>query len=91
MAKLASFGITLTEVADAAHAALPIRGAGFIDSPGQRVLIQTPTPQPDIAALSQAVVTQRDGTPILLRERRAGENRTGACALATHWSWASLA
>ncbi len=68
MRKLASFGITLTEVADAAHAALPIRGAGFIDLPGQRVLIKTPTPQPDVEALSAAVVTQRNGTPILLRE-----------------------
>jgi Cu/Ag efflux pump CusA len=68
MRKLASFGITLTEVADAAHAALPIRGAGFIDLPGQRVLIKTPTPQPDADALSEAVVTQRNGTPILLRE-----------------------
>jgi len=68
MRKLASFGITLTEVADAAHAALPIRGAGFIDLPGQRVLIKTPTPQPDVDALSEAVVTQRNGTPILMRE-----------------------
>ncbi len=68
MAKLASFGITLAQVGDAAHAALPIRGAGFIDLPGQRVLIQTPTPQPDIATLSEAVVTERNGTPILLRE-----------------------
>ena len=68
MAKLASFGITLTQVGDAAHAALPIRGAGFIDLPGQRVLIQTPTPQPDIETLNEAVVTERNGTPILLRE-----------------------
>ena len=30
-AKLASFGITLGEIADAARAALPLRGAGFID------------------------------------------------------------
>jgi CzcA family heavy metal efflux pump len=68
MAKLASFGITLGQVGDAAHAALPIRGAGFIDLPGQRVLIKTPTPQPDIETLSEAVVTERNGTPILLRE-----------------------
>ncbi|MEO7205249.1 MAG: efflux RND transporter permease subunit [Steroidobacteraceae bacterium] len=68
VAKLASFGITLTQVLDAAHAALPIRGAGFIDLPGQRVLIETPTPQPDIDTLSAAVVTERNGTPILLRE-----------------------
>src|SRR5277367_2601466 len=66
--KLASFNLTLTQVGDAAHAALPIRGAGFIDLPGQRVLIQTPTPQPDIDTLSEAVVTERNGTPILLRE-----------------------
>ena len=68
MAKLASFGITLAQVGDAAHAALPIRGAGFIDLPGQRVLIETPTPQPDIATLSESVVTERNATPILLRE-----------------------
>jgi CzcA family heavy metal efflux pump len=68
MAKLASFGITLTEVSDAAHAALPIRGAGFIDLSEQRVLINSPTPQPDIDAISQAVVTTRSGTPILLRD-----------------------
>ena len=82
MAKLASFGITLTQVADAAHAALPIRGAGFIDLSGQRVLIKTPTPQPDVLALSEAVVTERNGTPILLREFAAGENRPGAQVLA---------
>ncbi|HEY0799917.1 MAG TPA: efflux RND transporter permease subunit, partial [Steroidobacteraceae bacterium] len=68
MAKLASFGITLTEVSDAAHSALPIRGAGFIDLAEQRVLINSPTPQPDIDAISQAVVTTRNGTPILVRD-----------------------
>jgi CzcA family heavy metal efflux pump len=68
MARLASFGITLSQVADAAHTALPVRGAGFIDLPGQRVLIKTPTPQPDVDALSQAVVMERNGTPILLRD-----------------------
>jgi CzcA family heavy metal efflux pump len=68
MAKLASFGITLSQLADAAHAALPVRGAGFIDLPGQRVLIKTPTPQPDVDALKQAVVMERNGTPILLRD-----------------------
>src|ERR1700736_185682 len=67
MAKLASFGITLTQVADAAHPALPMRGAGFIDLAAQRVLIKSPTPQPDIDAISQAVVTEHKGTPILLR------------------------
>src|SRR5271154_6559518 len=46
--KLASYHITLGDVADAARAALALRGAGFIDIAAQRVLIQSPTPQPDI-------------------------------------------
>jgi CzcA family heavy metal efflux pump len=68
MAKLASFGITLSQLSDAARAALPLRGAGFIDLAAQRVLIQSPTPRPDLDAISQAVVTERNGTPILLRD-----------------------
>src|SRR5215475_6183232 len=49
--KLAAYNVTLSEVADAARTALPLRGAGFIDLPAQRVLLQSPTPEPDIAAL----------------------------------------
>jgi CzcA family heavy metal efflux pump len=66
--KLAAFNISLSEVADAARAALALRGAGFIDIPTQRVLIQSPTPQPDIAAIGRAVVAERNSTPILLRD-----------------------
>jgi Cu/Ag efflux pump CusA len=68
MAKLAGFGITLTDISDAVHAALPLRGAGFIDLPTQRLLIKSPTPQPDIDALAQAVIMQRNGSPILVRD-----------------------
>jgi CzcA family heavy metal efflux pump len=68
MTKLAGFGITLSQISDAARAALPMRGAGFIDLPAQRVLIKSPTPQPDIDALSRAVVTVRNATPVTLRE-----------------------
>jgi CzcA family heavy metal efflux pump len=68
LVKLASFGITLTQLSAAAHAALPLVGAGFIDLPAQRLLIESPTPHPDVEAIGQAVVTQRGGTPILLRD-----------------------
>ena len=68
MRKLASYNITLADVVDAARRALPLRGAGFIDLAAQRVLIQSPTPQPDVAALGAAVVALRGGTPILLRD-----------------------
>ncbi|HYL69879.1 MAG TPA: efflux RND transporter permease subunit, partial [Candidatus Dormibacteraeota bacterium] len=55
-------------LADAARAALPLRGAGFIDLASQRVLLRSPTPEPDIAALSAAVITVRNSTPLLLRD-----------------------
>lgn len=66
--KLASYDITLADVSDAVRAALPLRGAGFIDIPAQRILLRSPTPAPDIAAIGEAVVAVRNGTPILLRE-----------------------
>jgi CzcA family heavy metal efflux pump len=66
--KLASFNLTLTDVSDAARAALPLRGAGFIDVPAQRILLRSPTPAPDTDAIGKAVVALRNGTPILLRD-----------------------
>src|SRR5271167_2969138 len=68
MQRLTSFGLTLTDVADAARAALPLRGAGFIDMANQRVLMQSPLPQPDTDTLGKAVVTVRNGFPIQLSE-----------------------
>jgi CzcA family heavy metal efflux pump len=65
-AKLAAYGITLTEVADAARASLALRGAGFIDSPAQRILLRSPTPQPDLSTLRQAVVVVRNSVPVRL-------------------------
>jgi len=66
--KLAGYNITLTEVADAARAALALRGAGFIDLKAQRVLIESPTPEPDVRGIGEAVVAERNNTPILLRD-----------------------
>ena len=68
MQKLSSFGITLADVSDAVRAALPLRGAGFIDVPAQRILLKSPTPAPDVAAISQAMISVRGATPILLRD-----------------------
>jgi CzcA family heavy metal efflux pump len=68
MAKLAAFGITLADVSDAARAALPLRGAGFIDMPAQRILLRSPTPAPDVAAISDAAIMVRNAMPILIRD-----------------------
>jgi CzcA family heavy metal efflux pump len=68
MQRLTSFGITLSDVADAARAALPLRGAGFIDIANQRVLMQSPIPEPDTATLGKALVAVRSGVPIRLTD-----------------------
>lgn len=39
--KLAAFDLTMTDVLECAKAATGVRGAGFIDTPAQRVVIQT--------------------------------------------------
>jgi len=66
--KLAGFNITLTDISGAASAALALRGAGFIDTAAQRVLLKSPTPEPDLEALGQAVVTVRNSVPVRLRD-----------------------
>jgi CzcA family heavy metal efflux pump len=68
MHKLASYGLTLTEVADSARAALAVRGAGFVDLAAQRVLLKAPVPQPNIEQLGDALVAVRNDTPIHLRD-----------------------
>src|SRR6202142_1722205 len=64
--RMASYGFTLTDLSDAARAALALRGAGFVDLAHQRGLIQTPVPPPDPAAISGAVLAVRDKTPITI-------------------------
>ena len=66
--KLASFNVTLADLSDAARAALPLRGAGFIDIAAQRILLRSPTPEPELSPISQAVVAVRNNTPILIRD-----------------------
>ncbi|HET7083340.1 MAG TPA: efflux RND transporter permease subunit [Rhizomicrobium sp.] len=64
--KMASYGFTLTDLADAARAALALRGAGFVDLAHQRVLIQSPVPAPDPAAVRGAVLAVRGKTPVTI-------------------------
>ncbi|MFL6575535.1 MAG: efflux RND transporter permease subunit [Povalibacter sp.] len=68
IARLAEYGITLTELADAARSALALRGAGFIETATQRVLITTPTPAPNLDIIGEAVVTVRSNVPIRIRD-----------------------
>jgi len=64
--RMTAYGFTLTDLSDAARAALALRGAGFIDIAHQRVLIQTQVPAPDTAAIARAVLSMRGGVPLTI-------------------------
>jgi CzcA family heavy metal efflux pump len=64
--RMTSYGFTLTELADAARAALSLKGAGFVDLTHQRILIQTPVAAPDPAAIAGAVLAVRNNIPVTI-------------------------
>jgi CzcA family heavy metal efflux pump len=66
IARMNAYGFTLTDIEDAARAALALRGAGFIDTKNQRVLIQTPVPRTDPKIVSSAVLATRGGVPVTI-------------------------
>ncbi len=61
--RLAAFDLTLTDVLDAAKAATGVRGAGFIETPGQRVVIQSEGQMFTPEELGEVVV--RKGAPVV--------------------------
>jgi CzcA family heavy metal efflux pump len=66
--RLAVFGLSLRDVMTAATAATGIRGAGFIDTPTQRVLLATAGAAQTPAQIGAVVVSQREGNNVLLRD-----------------------
>jgi CzcA family heavy metal efflux pump len=64
--RMTSYGISLTDIADAARSSLALKGAGFVDLSNQRVLIQTPVPAPDPSVVARAVLLVRGNTPITI-------------------------
>src|SRR5262249_8386430 len=68
MEKLAAYGLTLADLADAGRAALALPGAGFLDLQAQRVLLESPPPAPDAARIADAGIAVRQGVPVRLRD-----------------------
>lgn len=66
--KLTGYGFTPNDLAAAARSALSVRGAGFIDTAHQRVILQSPIPAPDPAVIANALLTVRSKTPIRLSD-----------------------
>ncbi len=61
--KLAAFDLTMSDVLECAKAATGVRGAGFIDTPGQRIVIQAEGQLFTPGELGEVVV--RKGAPIV--------------------------
>ncbi|HWD17867.1 MAG TPA: efflux RND transporter permease subunit [Verrucomicrobiae bacterium] len=66
--KLRAYDLTLAEVLDAARAATGIRGAGFLESSGQRLAIQTDGQALTAAAIGQTVIAHHDGKSLCLAD-----------------------
>ncbi|HEY4416977.1 MAG TPA: efflux RND transporter permease subunit [Verrucomicrobiae bacterium] len=66
--RLRAFDISVQDVSAAASAATGVRGAGFIETPAQRLVLQTEGQSLTPEQLGEIVITQRAGRSIRLRE-----------------------
>ena len=79
--RLLALDLSIEEVVAAARMATGIRGAGFIETEAQRIVLQTEGQSLTPEALGEAAVTTREGTTIRLRDvayvREAPEPKQG--------------
>ena len=66
--RLQAFQISVSDVVTAARAASGVRGAGFIETAAERLVIQTEGQSLTAAQLGEVVVTQRDGRSVRLKD-----------------------
>ena len=64
--RLTALGLSLGEVLAAAASSTGVRGAGFVDTPAQRILIAGVGAARTPEEIASTVVTQRDGANVLL-------------------------
>lgn len=66
--RLIRFNLGLADALAAARRATGVRGAGFVDTHNQRVVLRTETPAPTAQEIAQTVVSAPGGVPIRLGE-----------------------
>ena len=66
--RLMEFGASIDEILDAARHATGVRGAGFIDTPNQRVVLRTEGQQITTEQLGNIVLRHRDGRSVRLKD-----------------------
>jgi CzcA family heavy metal efflux pump len=66
--RLAAYGLTLEDVRAAASAATGVRGAGYIDTPNQRVVLEADGGLADPTQLGRTVLTRHAGRNVTLAD-----------------------
>ena len=66
--RLAAYGLTLDDVRAAAAAATGVRGAGYIDTPSQRVVLEADGGLTDPAQLGRTVLTRHAGRNVTVAD-----------------------
>lgn len=66
--RLHLFGLTLQEVVNTAQAATGIRGAGYVETPSQRLLIQTEGQIKNVSQIGETVIVRRGSDAIRLKD-----------------------
>jgi CzcA family heavy metal efflux pump len=64
--RLIQYGVTVEDVVAAAHEATGVRGAGFVDTPNQRIVLQTEGQSPTPAELARTVLVHHEGANVTL-------------------------
>lgn len=64
--RLVQYGVSVEEVIGAARQATGIRGAGFVETPNQRIVLQTEGQSPSAAQLARTVLVHHDGANVML-------------------------
>jgi CzcA family heavy metal efflux pump len=62
--KLDAFGVTLEEVFEAARRGTQMSGGGYLETPTQRIVLQSQAPADSLTALEQAVITSHGAVPV---------------------------
>ncbi len=87
-AKLLSYGITMETVADVLRNNNDNKGAGYVESNGQQLLVRSPGQLRNIEDIENLIVTTKDGFPVRMAEVAdvaiGKELRTGAATRDGH-------
>src|SRR5438105_15919968 len=64
--RLVQYGLSVEDVIAAARQATGVRGAGFVDTPNQRIVLQTEGQSLTAAQLTRTVLVHHNGANVLL-------------------------